>query len=93
MVNISISTAPACRVVCNDKPGDVMLELINALRRLRGKGLREEDALVAARDPKLLMRLVPDTSLGGLEGVAQSLVSSSCAECAVNWAYNDADPA
>lgn len=82
-----ITKAPACRTVCNGKPGDVMEQLIAAFKKLRVQGVSEEQALLICHDPNKLVDLLPSSSFGGFHGAAEALVSSGCSECAVNHAY------
>lgn len=84
-----LSRAPGCRSVCNGTPGDVVDDLAAAFRAMRVKGTSEAEALRFARDPVELARLCSERSLGSLKGVAEVLVFSGCAECAVNLAYSD----
>jgi len=84
-----LTSAPECRVVCNGSPGKVMEELIFAFRVLRSQGISEEQVLLCSRDPDQVIRLLPSTSPGTVHGVAAALVSTGCAECAVNLAFTD----
>ena len=40
-------------------------------------------------DPDQVIRLLPGGSAGTVRGVAAALVSTGCAECAVNLAFTD----
>jgi len=84
-----LTSAPECRVVCNGSPGKVMEELIFAFRVLRSQGISEEQVLLCSRDPDQVIRLLPGGSAGTVRGVAAALVSTGCAECAVNHAFTD----
>lgn len=82
-----VARAPKCRVVCVDKPGEVMDQLVEAFKMLRAQGISEKQALVMSRDPAQLARLFPAGSLGATRSSAEAFVTSGCAECAVNLAY------
>lgn len=82
-----ITSAPGCRTACNGNPGDVVEHLIEVFWKLRVQGASEEQALLVARDPEQVARLLPANSLGALRGTAEALVISGCVECAVNYAY------
>lgn len=82
-----LSNPPKCRVVCNDKPGEVQDQLTDGFRKLRAQGVSEKQALIIARDPAQLARVLPAASIGALPAAARALVDSGCAECAVNLAY------
>jgi hypothetical protein len=56
---------------------------------LRAKGVSEAQALLLAADPEQVAALLPGDSLGALAGTAAAIVSSGCAECAVNLAYSN----
>ena len=53
------------------------------------RGVSEEDAFILAADPVHVAAMLPSDSLGALGGAAESLVSSGCVACAVNYAYSD----
>lgn len=82
-----LTSAPKCRVVCVDKPGAVMDQLVEAFKILRAQGISEKQALLISHDPAQLARLFPEGSLGASRGSVEAFVSSGCAECAVNLAY------
>jgi hypothetical protein len=82
-----LTSAPECRTVCNGKPGDVVEQLIVAFKGLRARGWSEEQALNLSRDSKQVAALLPNSSLGALHSVAEAVVLTGCAECAVNYAY------
>jgi hypothetical protein len=83
-----LTTVPACRRVCKDAPGTVMDELVEALAKIRNKGLSEAEALLLIREATVLANLFPEGSLGRHPKVAESFIQSGCAECAVNKAYS-----
>ena len=82
-----LTSAPACRVVCKDTPGEVMDELVQTLAQMRSIGIREGDALLLVREAATLVHLFPEGSVGRMRTVAQAFVDSGCAKCAVNKAY------
>lgn len=82
-----LTSAPKCRVVCNGRPGEVQEQLAAGFAKLRAQGVSEQQALVIARDPAQIVRLLPAESLGALPYAARALIESGCAECAVNLAY------
>ncbi len=82
-----LTSAPSCRPVCGDAPGEVMDELVAAFARLRAQGISEAQALLASRDPERVRDLFPTDGMGGLRATAEAMVSSGCAECAVNKVY------
>ena len=81
------TSAPGCRTACNGKPGEVVEHLVVAFEALRVQGVSEEQAQLVSRDPKQVACLLSNHSLGSLHGIADAIVSSGCAECAVNYAY------
>jgi len=83
-----LTTAPACRAVCTNLPTTVMDELVEALAKRRNAGLTEAEALLLVGQASSLARLFPEGSLGKLAAVAESLINSGCATCAVNMAYS-----
>jgi len=82
-----ITNAPACRTVCNGKPGEVVENLVAAFKRLRTLGIPEGQALLVSRDPHQVARLLPISSPGSLSSIAEAMVTAGCTECAVNYAY------
>jgi hypothetical protein len=82
-----LTKAPACRSVCKDTPGTVMDELVGSLATMRNEGLAEADALLLVRKAAALANLFPEGSLGRNPAVAESFVTSGCAECAVHKAF------
>lgn len=82
-----LTSAPKCRAVCDGRPGEVMEQLTAGFTKLRALGVSEKQALVIARDPAQMVRLLPAESLGALPQTARALIDSGCAECAVNLAY------
>lgn len=82
-----LTNAPGCRTVCKGAPGEDMMQLVAAFKNLRTQGLTEAQALLLAADPEQVSAMLPGDSLGALAGTAAAIVSSGCAECAVNLAY------
>lgn len=84
-----LTKVPGCRAVCRDVQGDLMSQLIAAFKNLRTQGASEEQSLNIALDSIQLAHLFSENSLGRLHSVAKAMVTSGCAECAVNFAYTD----
>ena len=88
MAKLMLTKPPACRAVCNDSPGTVMDELVEALAKKRNAGMAEGEAVLLGGQTASLVKLFPDGSLGKMPAVAESFVDSGCATCAVNKAYS-----
>lgn len=76
-----------CRRVCKDKPGEIQEQLADAIKALREQGVPEAKVRTMARDPVWIASLFPPHSLGAIREVAEAMVSTECAECAVDKAY------
>jgi len=76
-----------CRRVCKDKPGEIQVQLADAIKELREKGMPEAKVRAMARDPVWIASLFPPHSLGAIREVAEAMVATECAECAVDKAY------
>ena len=76
-----------CRRVCMDNPGELQDQLAEAMKDLREKGVPEAKVRAMARDPAWIASLFPPQSLGAIREVAEVMVSTQCAECAVDKAY------
>lgn len=76
-----------CRNVCKDTPGELQDQLVDAIRELREKGIPEAKVRTLARDPVWVSGLYPPHSIGAVKEVAEAMVSSECAECAIDKVY------